>query len=172
MVEYTEWMLGHVSPANAEYSAYTLLLAWSLGVSPAVIPIPATTKLDHLAENMRAASIQLTDEEVARLRYPQSWREQYYMAKEGGEYQVAITKLQTGLGFVLPQEFGALWYDMACTYALAGEEENALNALERAIEFGFNDAGHAGKDTDLESLHPLPKFQSLLEKMEPAGTNS
>jgi hypothetical protein len=137
-----------------------------------VIPIPATTKLEHLAENMHAASIQLTDEEVARLRYPQSWREQYYMAKEGGEYQVAITKLQTGLGFVLPQEFGPLWYDMACTYALAKEEENALNALERAIEFGFNHAEHARKDADLESLHALPKFQGLLEKMEPASANS
>jgi aryl-alcohol dehydrogenase-like predicted oxidoreductase len=172
MIEYAEWMRGHVSPANAEYSVYSLLLAWSLGVSPAVIPIPATTKLEHLAENMHAASIQLTSDEVTALRYPQSWREQYYMAREGGDYQAAITKLQTGLGFVTPQEFGPLWYDMACTHALAGEEANALNAFERAIELGFNHADHARQDTDLESLQLLPRFQALLEKMEAASANS
>ncbi|MEU9009257.1 aldo/keto reductase [Streptomyces sp. NPDC048479] len=42
-------------------------LAWLLRRSPVVIPIPGTSSIAHLEENMRAAEIELTDDQFARL---------------------------------------------------------------------------------------------------------
>lgn len=42
-------------------------LAWLLHRSPVVLPIPGTSSLEHLEENVAAAELDLTDEEVRRL---------------------------------------------------------------------------------------------------------
>jgi aryl-alcohol dehydrogenase-like predicted oxidoreductase len=42
-------------------------LAWLLKRSRAMLPIPGTSKLVHLEENARAASVVLTDAEFAAL---------------------------------------------------------------------------------------------------------
>jgi aryl-alcohol dehydrogenase-like predicted oxidoreductase len=46
---------------------HQIALAWLLHRSPVVLPIPGTADPDHLAENVAAAEIDLTDDEVARL---------------------------------------------------------------------------------------------------------
>lgn len=50
----------HATPAQ-------VALAWLLRRASVVLPIPGTSKLEHLEENVAAASIQLTDEEVRLL---------------------------------------------------------------------------------------------------------
>jgi pyridoxine 4-dehydrogenase len=42
-------------------------LAWLLARSPVIVPIPGTSSVEHLEENLGAASIDLTDDEVADL---------------------------------------------------------------------------------------------------------
>ena len=42
-------------------------LAWLLKRSPTMMPIPGTSSIEHLEENVRAASLQLTDEEYLKL---------------------------------------------------------------------------------------------------------
>jgi len=42
-------------------------LAWLLARSPVVLPIPGTSKVSHLEENLGAAGLTLTDEQVAEL---------------------------------------------------------------------------------------------------------
>jgi pyridoxine 4-dehydrogenase len=42
-------------------------LAWLLQRSPAMLPIPGTSRVSHLEENIAAASVQLTPEELQRL---------------------------------------------------------------------------------------------------------
>ncbi|MEU8051714.1 MULTISPECIES: oxidoreductase [Micromonospora] len=42
-------------------------LAWLLAVSPAILAIPGTSVLDHLTENIAAAGLALTDEDMAAL---------------------------------------------------------------------------------------------------------
>lgn len=44
-----------------------IALAWLLGRSPVILPIPGTASVDHLAENVAAASLQLSAEEIASL---------------------------------------------------------------------------------------------------------
>jgi aryl-alcohol dehydrogenase-like predicted oxidoreductase len=47
---------------------HQVALAWLLKRSPAIVPIPGTGSVAHLEENVAAAGIELTDEEVDSLR--------------------------------------------------------------------------------------------------------
>ena len=44
-----------------------MALAWLLQKSPVVLPIPGTKSVEHLTENMGAARLTLSDEDMARL---------------------------------------------------------------------------------------------------------
>src|SRR5207253_7117624 len=44
-----------------------IALAWLLQRSPIMLPIPGTTSVEHLEQNVAAASLRLTDEEYQRL---------------------------------------------------------------------------------------------------------
>jgi pyridoxine 4-dehydrogenase len=56
--------LGRVAKAHCASQAQ-VALAWLLRRSPVMLPIPGTSSRAHLAENMAAAQIELTDEEFA-----------------------------------------------------------------------------------------------------------
>jgi pyridoxine 4-dehydrogenase len=45
-------------------SALQLALAWLLAKSPAMLPIPGTSSVEHLNENVAAAQLKLTAEEM------------------------------------------------------------------------------------------------------------
>jgi hypothetical protein len=59
-------VLKQVAAAH-DASVYQVALAWLLAHSPVTLPIPGTSSPDHLAENVAASSLALTDEEMARL---------------------------------------------------------------------------------------------------------
>jgi len=44
-----------------------LALAWLLAQKPWIVPIPGTTKLNRLKENVRAAAIDLTGEDLRNI---------------------------------------------------------------------------------------------------------
>ncbi len=48
-------------------SAHIVALAWLLQRSAVMLPIPGTRKFEHLAENVEAADLKLSDEEMAEL---------------------------------------------------------------------------------------------------------
>jgi pyridoxine 4-dehydrogenase len=54
-----------VHKANATPSQ--IALAWVLKRSPVMLPIPGTSKLDHLEDNVRAAGIELSDQDFKAL---------------------------------------------------------------------------------------------------------
>jgi aryl-alcohol dehydrogenase-like predicted oxidoreductase len=58
--------LDEVAAAH-DASRFQIALAWLLGHSPVMLPIPGTSQVAHLEENIAAASIVLTDEERASL---------------------------------------------------------------------------------------------------------
>jgi aryl-alcohol dehydrogenase-like predicted oxidoreductase len=53
--------------ADHDATPSQLALAWLLKRSPVVLPIPGTSKVAHLEENVAAATISLTDQEFATL---------------------------------------------------------------------------------------------------------
>jgi aryl-alcohol dehydrogenase-like predicted oxidoreductase len=50
-----------------EASPFQIAIAWLLARSPAMLPIPGTSSVEHLEENVAAAAIQLSAEELAEL---------------------------------------------------------------------------------------------------------
>lgn len=58
-------------------------------------------------------------------------------------------------------------YNLACSWALTGHTDQALAALEHAIELGFNDVDLLLKDEDLVSLHDDEAFARLIARFFP-----
>jgi len=62
-----ERALERVAAAH-DATPHQIAIAWLLGRSPAMLPIPGTSSVTHLEENMAAASIVLSADELAALR--------------------------------------------------------------------------------------------------------
>jgi tetratricopeptide (TPR) repeat protein len=56
-----------------------------------------------------------------------------------------------------------VWYNLACSLALSARPDDAFDALNRAVELGYNDYDGMKKDPDLASLHGDARFESILE---------
>jgi len=59
-------LLDRVADAHGATQAQ-IALAWLLARSPVMLPIPGTSSVEHLEENIAAAEIELSDEELAEL---------------------------------------------------------------------------------------------------------
>ena len=68
-----------------------------------------------------------------------------------------------------PQTLGVANYNLACGYARLGRKEEALAALERAVEQRFGPRRAYEDDTDLASLREEERFWTLLERLEQPG---
>jgi predicted esterase len=58
-----------------------------------------------------------------------------------------------------------VWYNLACALARTGQQNAALDALERSVETGFTDAEHIVNDPDLSSLRGEDRFRSVVERL-------
>ncbi len=56
------------------------------------------------------------------------------------------------------------YYNLACALAKQGKSEDAIAALAKSIELGYNDAGHMKRDDDLASIREDKRFAALVEK--------
>jgi tetratricopeptide (TPR) repeat protein len=57
-------------------------------------------------------------------------------------------------------------YNLACSLTLLGRPDEALDALEIAIECGYDDAAHMAHDEDLRTLEHEFRFQRMLRRLE------
>jgi tetratricopeptide (TPR) repeat protein len=57
-------------------------------------------------------------------------------------------------------------YNLACSYALMRQAEQALKSLRRAIELGYRDFRYMKQDRDLEFVRRDPRFRQLLHDFE------
>ena len=62
---------------------------------------------------------------------------------------------------VAPEDSKIL-YNVACFHALLGHREEALTALEGAVDGGFYEPGHMADDSDLDSLRSDPRYSAAL----------
>ena len=56
-------------------------------------------------------------------------------------------------------------YNLACSLALAGQNDEALTVLAQAIRLGYREAEHMAQDPDLVSLQKFPQFRQLLAEV-------
>jgi tetratricopeptide (TPR) repeat protein len=55
-------------------------------------------------------------------------------------------------------------YNLACSFALLRKADQALKALERAIELGYRDFQYMAQDKDLDSIRKDPRFQQIIRE--------
>jgi len=53
--------------AEKNVSVYCIVLAWLMGKSPCVVPIPGATKVSSIEDSLRAIEVKLTDEELQQI---------------------------------------------------------------------------------------------------------
>jgi tetratricopeptide (TPR) repeat protein len=59
---------------------------------------------------------------------------------------------------------GIAHYNLACSLAMQGASSQAIDALARAIDFGYSDFGHLEVDPDLDGLRHLPAYRALMRR--------
>jgi len=59
-------------------------------------------------------------------------------------------------------------YNLACSLALLGRADASLDALERAVECGYDDAHFMSTDEDLASVRDSARFQELARRLREA----
>jgi aryl-alcohol dehydrogenase-like predicted oxidoreductase len=65
-----------------------IALAWILAQKPWIVPIPGTTKIHRIEENIGAASIELSDEDLREIESATS-----QIAVEGARYSEAAQRM-------------------------------------------------------------------------------
>lgn len=71
---------------------------------------------------------------------------------------------------LLPND--ATWrYNLACSLAYRADKNEALDALEQAIDLGFNNRKEIAQDSDLKQLSGSPRFAKLLDKADESRKN-
>lgn len=61
------------------------------------------------------------------------------------------------------------YYNLACTYALNGDQPMALKNLKLSIDAGYIDYQHIRSDNDLAALREDPNFRALTEPLRKIG---
>jgi tetratricopeptide (TPR) repeat protein len=58
-----------------------------------------------------------------------------------------------------------VFYNLACSYSLIGEVDQAANALDTALALGYRDFKWLAKDPDLKTLRKHPLFRDIEAKI-------
>jgi serine/threonine protein kinase len=70
--------------------------------------------------------------------------------------------------FVTPRgQANVVMYNVACVFGQLGRKAEALDAIRKATEAGWNDGAWARRDPDLAILHGDPEFARLFPEKRP-----
>jgi tetratricopeptide (TPR) repeat protein len=69
------------------------------------------------------------------------------------------------LADLIPHE-PTVYSNLACSFAALNHPAEALQALRRAVDLGYDDLEHLLIDADLGSLHALAGFQELVRELD------
>lgn len=73
-----------------------------------------------------------------------------------------VSELDTLRGFM---NGATRWYLSGAVLAVAGRSDEALNALERAVDEGYRESRWLRRSPDLDSLRSHPRFEALVERV-------
>ena len=82
---------------------------------------------------------------------------------ERGEYDKALTQYRQALE--LEPKNSVAHYNVACTYSEMEKIDEAIAALEQAVECGYDDVEWMEKDEDLDNLRDDPRYKDIVRKL-------
>lgn len=59
-----------------------------------------------------------------------------------------------------------VYYNLACSLSLCGQQKEALETLKKAVLFGYDDFEYMRKDADLANVRKLPGFKTFFLKLK------
>ncbi len=101
---------------------------------------------------------------------PFAWYRLGYAVHAQGKYQEAIEIHQRASEF--DEVRAPALYNLACAHAMLGHDDDAFSALENAIESGFDNIATMRTDTDLTSLHADDRWNTALERVVSAASET
>jgi tetratricopeptide (TPR) repeat protein len=120
-------------------------------------------------QHIRDSNYQKAVEELRKVldEYPFDFRANYHIAFAYlllKNYAKAIHHFEVARR-INPQDQLTL-YNLACAYALNGQKREAVEALERSVESGFDDHEYIEQDKDFDSIRDEPSYRELIERMK------
>lgn len=82
---------------------------------------------------------------------------------ERSEYDKALEQYKKAIE--LEPKNSIVLYNLACTYSRMKKLEEALDALERAVQCGYRDVGWMEKDADLDNLRDETRYKALVRRL-------
>lgn len=58
-----------------------------------------------------------------------------------------------------------VFYNLACSYALTADPDQAFLALDRAFDLGYREWRHMETDRDLDAIRNDPRYDRLVQRM-------
>ncbi len=113
-------------------------------------------KFEQAAEAFAAIVEDAPGSDVARFNLA-------YCTHMAGQYERAIELHKTAAEF--PRVRAVSLYNLACALAMTGRRDEALAALERAVDAGFSEAETARTDSDLDAIREDPRFDAALARI-------
>lgn len=149
-IEYFEWAAA-LRPEDFQAILLVAQVYHSLGV-------------EDEAERARRQGLALVEERLARA--PDDVRARYL----GANALVALGDREKGLTWArmarsMDPEDPMLLYNLGCIHALAGDPEEALDCLERAVEAGLTQKNWFLHDGDLDAIRAHARFQQLMDRL-------
>jgi predicted esterase len=92
----------------------------------------------------------------------------FYLPRDfAARHDFVRAELTTGIAAELkPDRAGAVFYNLACFRALAGDRKGAIASLRNAVAKGYNDVAAMETDPDLASLREDRGYRALVEEMK------
>ena len=88
---------------------------------------------------------------------------------EQRRYERAIACFEVATS--IQPENAVVWYNLACARALAGDRDEAVDALRRSTELGFRDLEHIQSDSDLESIRSHDGYRDIVGELRDGDTS-
>ena len=150
-IEYFEWAAA-IRPEDFQAILLVAQVYHSLG-------------LEDEAQRARRSGLALVEERLEHV--PDDVRARYL----GANALVALGEHEKGLAWArmarnMDPDDPMLLYNLGCIHALAGDPEESLDCLERAVAGGLSQKGWFIHDGDLDAIRSHPRFQQLLASLE------
>lgn len=92
-----------------------------------------------------------------------AWGRLGFLAIGSGDLDLAKSAFSTQIELDPTSSTAA--YNMACTYSRMGKKQQAIKALRKAIQIGWDDHEHMQQDGDLDAIREMREFKDLIEPL-------
>lgn len=82
------------------------------------------------------------------------------MYTRAGRYEDGL-KIDRTLARLIPDD-ASIWYNLGCSLALLNQRQEAITALQRAVELGYQDHEWMSRDKDLRNIRDEQAFAAIL----------